>query len=107
MNKQEAVKAIAESTGLTQVAVNKVINGLESLTHEVLGRGEKLQLTGFINIKPAYRAARKGFDPLKNEAMEIAETVGVSVKAGEKLKTATKQLDVANFRPAPKAESAE
>jgi len=104
MNEQETVKAIADKTGLTQVAVNKVFNAFEEITHETLGKGEKIQITGFLNIKPAYRSARKGFDPLKGEAMDIAETVGVSVKAGEKLKTAVKGLDVSAFRPAPKAE---
>ena len=101
-NKQEAVKAIAEKTELTQVAVNKVFGALEEYVHETLAKGEKVQLTGFLNIKPAYRAARKGFDPLKEVPMEIPETVGVSVKAGEKLKKATNGLDVAKFRPAEK-----
>lgn len=96
------VKAISMDTGLTQVAVNKVLNSLEKTTHETLARGEKVQLTGFLSVKPVYRAPRKGYDPLKNVAMDIEETMSVSVKAGEKLKTAVEGLNVADFRPAAK-----
>jgi DNA-binding protein HU-beta len=98
MNKQEMIKAIANETKLTQVDTTKVLNALESITHETIKKGEKVQLTGFINIKPVYRAARKGFDPIKKVAMDIAPTVGISVKAGEKLKTAVDGLDIAKFK---------
>lgn len=107
MNKQEIVKAISQDTALTQVAVNKVLTSLEKITHKTLANGEKVQLTGFLSIKPAYRAPRKGFDPLKNVPMDIAETMSVSVKAGEKLKTAVADLDVAQFRPVRKEEVSE
>lgn len=96
------VKAISAETEITQVAVNKVLGALESITIATIAKGEKVQLTGFVNIKPAYRAARKGFDPIKQVAMDIAPTVGVSVKAGEKLKAASAQLAVASFEPTAK-----
>lgn len=100
MNKQEIVKAIASKTGLTQVDTTKVLNALEDVAHEALGNGDKVQLTGFLTIKPVYRAARKGFDPIKQVAMDIPPTVGVSVKAGEKLKKAVEGLNVEDFAPA-------
>lgn len=100
MNKQEMVKAIAAKTELTQVDTTKVLNALEELTIESLKGGKKVQLTGFYTVKPVYRAPRKGYDPIKNVPMEIDATVGVSVKAGEKLKKAVKDLDVKNFAPA-------
>ncbi|AGR46832.1 hypothetical protein SHANETTE_163 [Bacillus phage Shanette] len=102
MNKQETVKAISVRTGLTQVDVNKVFTALKEITVETLKKGEKLQLTGFWGVEPAYRAPRKGFDPIKKEPMEIAATVGVRIKAGEDLKKAVKGLKVEDF--APKAE---
>lgn len=97
MNKQEMVKAIASETQLTQVDVTKVINSLESITFNTLKKGEKVQLTGFFTAAPVARAARKGFDPIKKEAMEIEPTVGVKVKAGEKLKKATDGLKYEDF----------
>lgn len=97
MNKQEIVKAIASETGLTQVDTNKVLASLEAQTIAAVQRGEKVQLTGFLNIKPVFRAARKGFDPIKKVAMDIEPAVGVSVKAGEKLKKASTDLDVSKF----------
>lgn len=99
MNKQEMVKAIATETGLTQVDTTKVLNALERLTNETLAKGDKVQLTGFITIKPVYRAARKGFDPIKQVAMDIDPTVGISVKAGEKLKASVESLNVKDFAP--------
>lgn len=99
MNKQEMIKAVAQRTGLTQVDTSKVINSLEEITHENLAKGEKTQLTGFLTVKPVYRAARKGYDPIKKVAMDITPTVGVSAKVGEKLKTAVAKLDVSKFKP--------
>lgn len=107
MNKQEMVKAIAQDTELTQVAVNKVLNSLEKITYETVAKGEKVQLTGFLSVKPVYRAPRKGYDPLKDIPMDIAETMSVAAKVGEKLKTAADNLDVAKFRPAKKEAKAE
>ena len=104
MNKQELVKAIAGATKLTQVDVNKVLNAEEAIVIEALGKGEKVQRTGFVTYKPVYRAARKGFDPIKKVPMDIDPTVGVSAKAGEKLKAAVSNLDVANFAPEATAE---
>lgn len=100
------VKAIAGETGLTQVAVNKVLNSLENITYNTIAKGEKVQLTGFLSVKPVYRAPRKGYDPLKEVPMDIAETMSVAAKVGEKLKTAADGLDVAKFRPAKKQEEA-
>ena len=102
MNKQEMIKAIAAETGLTQVDTTKVLNSLEAQTIAALQRGEKVQLTGFINVRPVYRAARKGFDPIKQVPMDIDPTVGVSVKAGEKLKKSVAELKVADFAPEEK-----
>lgn len=90
-------KAIANDTKLTQVDVSKVLTALEKLTDEALRKGDKVQLTGFITIKPVARAARKGYDPIKKVAMEINPTVGVSVKAGEKLKKSVENLNYKDF----------
>ncbi len=105
-NKQETVKAVAEKTGYTQVDDAKVIDALEDFVHETVAAGEKVQLTGFITVKPVYRAPRKGYDPIKLQAMEIAESVGVSVKAGEKLRKSVEGLSVDSVRPEPKAPKA-
>ncbi|MMZ43621.1 DNA-binding protein HU [compost metagenome] len=97
MNKQEAIKAIAGKTGLTQVDVTKVLNGLEEVTYETLAKGERLQLTGYVTFKPAARAARKGYDPINKQPMDIPSTVGVSTKAGEKLKKSVEGLKYEDF----------
>jgi nucleoid DNA-binding protein len=103
MNKQEMIKAIATDTKLTQVDVAKVLTSLEEQTYSTLQKGEKVQLTGFVTIKPVPRAARKGYDPIKEVAMNIDPTVGVSAKPGEKLKTAVEGLKYEDFKKAEKA----
>ena len=97
MNKQEMIKAISVDAKLTQVDVSKVLSSLEKLTEEAIIRGDKVQLTGFVTIKAVGRAARKGYDPIKKEAMDIAPTVGISVKAGEKLRKSTIGLNYADY----------
>ncbi len=105
MNKQEMVKAISADTGLTQVDANKVLNAFEAITIATLEKGEKVQITGFFTARPTARAARKGFDPIKQVPMEIEPTVGVSVKAGEKLKKAVSELKYEDFaKPVKEAE---
>lgn len=98
------VKAISNETGLTQVDTNKVLNALEKISIATLEKGDKVQLTGFITMKPTARSARKGYDPIKLEPVEIEPTVGVSVKAGEKLKKATAGLKYEDFAKAEKAD---
>lgn len=97
MNKQEMIKAISVDTKLTQVDVGKVLSSLEKITDETIKKGDKVQLTGFVTIKAVGRAARKGYDPIKKVAMDIAPTVGISVRAGEKLRKATEGLNYADY----------
>lgn len=112
MNKQELIKAVAQRTSLTQVDVAKVFSAEEDIVHEKLEQGEKVQRTGFVIYDVAHRAARKGFDPTRETAMDIAATVGVKVSAGEGLKNVVKKavtegkLKVEDFAPKPKAPKA-
>lgn len=107
MNKQEVIKAVAGKTELTQVAVTKMINALEEVTYESLARNEKVQLTGFLTVSPVARAARKGFDPLKKVPLDINPTVGVKVKAGEKLRKSVEGLSYEEVAKTSEADAAE
>jgi len=97
MNKQDIVRAIAGETGLTQIAVGKMLGSLENQVVKALEAGDKVQITGFFTAKPVARAARKGYDPIKGESMEIEPTVGVVVRAGESLKKAVKLLNYEDY----------
>ena len=97
MNKHQMVSAIAAKTGMTKVSIHKILTTLEEVAIETLKEGKKVQLTGFFSVKPVYRAARKGYDPIKKVAMDIGPTIGVSVKAGQKLKAAVSELNVEEF----------
>ncbi len=45
MNKTELIKAIAQDTDQTQVAVSKMLASLEKITNETVAKGDKVQLT--------------------------------------------------------------
>lgn len=107
MNKQELVKGLSAKTGLTQVAINKVMVALEESIIETVKEGHKVQITGLLTIKPVYRAPRKGYDPLKLVAMDVPASVAISVKAGEKLASVAKGLNVEDFAPKEKEVVAE
>jgi len=98
MNKQELIKVIATKTGATQVDTTKFFAALEGTVEENLAKAEKTQITGFLSVKPVYRSARKGYDPLKQVEIAIDPAIGVSIKAGEKLKKIVSELDVAAFK---------
>jgi DNA-binding protein HU-beta len=107
MNKQEVIKAVAGKTELTQVAVTKMLNALEEVIYESVARNEKVQLTGLLTVSAVARAARKGYDPLKKVPLDINPTVGVKVKAGEKLRKAVEGLTYEEVAKASDADSAE
>lgn len=99
MNKQEMIKAMSQDNGLTQVDNSKAINSLEKIVAQCITEGERVQLTGFVSFRPVYRAPRKGYNPIKQEPMDIPATVGIKVSAGQRLKEAVDTLDVTDFEP--------
>ena len=95
MNKQELIKAISEDTGFTQVDVSKFASSFEGILKELMVKGKKLQWTGWFIVKPAYRAARKGYDPIKLQPLDIEASIGIDISAGEKLKAVLDSLEPA------------
>lgn len=97
MNKTELIKAIASKTDQTQVAVAKTLAAFEEVAIDTVSKGDKVQLTGFQTIKPVARQARKGYNPQTQEQLDIAPSVGVSIKPGEALKKAAEGLKYEDF----------
>lgn len=77
--------------------VEAVINMLKSVCMASLANGVKVQMTGFLNITPVYRAARTGNNVLNNAPLEIPETIAVTVKPGKQLRDSLQDVPKAVF----------
>lgn len=98
MNLDSIVKAVSETTDMSQKDVRTVLKGLEDAVVSGLEKGMKVQMTGFLSFKPSYRSARTANNVFTGEPMEVPESVGVTVSAGKKLKDAMSNLDPKDFR---------
>ena len=90
MNKSELVAAIAESTGESQAAVNRIVDAMfDTIANQVKG-GTKVTIPGWLSVEKGYRAARAGRNPQTGATIQIAASNTVKVSAGSKLKAAVK-----------------
>lgn len=109
LNTDGVIKAMAkasEAAGapMSQKACQDSLNLLKGVIIDALATGAGVQLTGFLSLKPSYRAARKGNNVITGEAMDIPEGVVVNVKAGKSVKDATKNLDASVIAEIKKAQ---
>jgi DNA-binding protein HU-beta len=90
MNKSELVAAIAESTGESQAAVNRIVDAMfDTIANQVKG-GTKVTIPGWLSVEKGFRAARAGRNPQTGATIQIAASNTVKVSAGSKLKAAVK-----------------
>lgn len=90
MKKQDFIKAVAASAGLSQDAVAKVLGAaIEVITDEVSNGGE-VNITGFGVFKVAERAARNGVNPRTGEAISIPAMKSPVFRAGKTFKEAVR-----------------
>ena len=75
MTRADLVKAMADSTGMSQTDVDKVLGAfLDEVTQVVAKGGEKLTIPGFLTFERAHRNARTGRNPQTGEQVEIPAT---------------------------------
>ena len=88
MNRTDLIKAIAERTGQTQIAV---VNVFDALTHEIniaLARGESVEIHGLAKFKVEHKEARAGRNPATGAAIQIPAKNVVKVTAAKALNDA-------------------
>jgi len=86
MKKQDFIKEVATSAGVSQDAVSKVLSSeIEVITQE-LSRGGEINITGFGAFKVAERAARNGVNPRTREAIHIPAMKSPVFRAGKTFK---------------------
>lgn len=90
MNKSELVAAIAESTGESQAAVNRIVDAMFDTIANQVKNGTKVTIPGWLSVEKGHRAARAGRNPQTGATIQIAASNTVKVSAGSKLKAAVK-----------------
>ncbi|MFM7013596.1 MAG: HU family DNA-binding protein [Actinomycetota bacterium] len=90
MNKSELVAAIAESTGESQAAVNRIVDAMFDTIANQVKNGTKVTIPGWLSVEKGFRAARAGRNPQTGATIQIAASNTVKVSAGSKLKAAVK-----------------
>lgn len=88
MNKSELIAAVAEKTGLTKAATERVIQGFTASVQDALAKGEDVSLIGFGTFTVRTRAARTGRNPQTGKEITIAASKVPAFKAGKGLKDA-------------------
>ena len=90
MNKSELVAAVAASTGESQAAVGRVIDGMFDAIAGSIAKGDKVTIPGYLTVDKGHRSARTGRNPQTGATIQIPAANTVKVSAGSKLKAAVK-----------------
>jgi len=87
MNRQELVKAVAESAGHSQAAVHEMLNALIGTIQDAVAAGDKVVLIGFGSFEPVSRPERQGRNPATGAAITIAASTSPKFTPGKAFKT--------------------
>ena len=88
MNKQELIKVMATSAGITQVAAKAALQSFQDNVMFALSDGEEVELRGFGTFKASQQPARMARNPATGEPVEVPAKKRVSFIAGKGLKDA-------------------
>lgn len=85
MNKKELISEMAESAAISKSAAEKALDGFMNAVTVSVGKGDKVQLTGFGSFSVSKRSARTTRNPQTGEMMKIPAKKVVKFKPGSKL----------------------
>jgi|HubBroStandDraft_1064217.scaffolds.fasta_scaffold00053_51 DNA-binding protein HU-beta len=88
MNQQELVSQVADATGLTKAAADKVVEATLAAIAKTLGAGGEARIHGFGTFYVADREARQGRNPRSGEAITIAASRAAKFQPAQALKDA-------------------
>ncbi len=88
MKKQDFIRAVAESSNVSQNTASDVFDAVVTTITDALTKDEKLTFVGFGTFSVKERSARQGRNPRTGETIEIAAAKIPSFKAGKALKDA-------------------
>lgn len=88
MNKNELIKHIAETAGLTQKQATSALQAVETAIIDSLANGNTVELKGFGTFSVKERAERQGRNPKTGETITIPAQKTPHFKAGKAFKDA-------------------
>jgi DNA-binding protein HU-beta len=90
MNKAEVIEAMARHLGSSKAEAERALNAfVDSVTQGLTGDGD-VAILGFGTFRRSERKARMGTNPQTRERIQIPASVGVTFRAGKKLKETLK-----------------
>ncbi len=90
MNKAEVIDAMARHLGSSKAEAERALNAfVDSVTQGLVSDGD-VAILGFGTFRRSERKARMGTNPQTKERIQIPASVGVTFRAGKKLKETLK-----------------
>jgi DNA-binding protein HU-beta len=86
MNKADLVSKVANGTGLTQVEVSAVVEGILEGISEALISENHVEIRGFGTFKVEQRAARDAINPQTGERIRVEAKKAPVFRPSDKLK---------------------
>ena len=86
MNKNDLIKAVAESSGLSHAQAGTAVDSVIDSISGSLRQGQEVRLVGFGTFSVAQRKASKGRNPRTGEEIDIPASKQAKFKAGKALK---------------------
>ena len=91
MTKADIVDVISDSTGLTKIETEAVVNGFLQTVVDAMKRGETIELRGFGSFKVVKRAQRVARNPKTNEEVIVPEQHVPTLKVSKDFKKAVNE----------------
>ena len=73
MNRTDLIASIADDTGFTRAEVTRFMDSMVGKIEGSLGKGEKVQISGFGSFEVRRHKARQGVNPSTGERITIPE----------------------------------
>ena len=90
VKKQDFIKSVAVSAGLSQDATGKALNAMIAFITATLKKGGEVNVTGFGAFKVSHRAKRNGVNPKTGAKILIPAMKSPVFRAGKTLKEAVR-----------------
>ncbi len=90
INRGNLISQIANKTGESEAAVNRVVDAFFEVAGDAISVGDKVVIAGWLTFERGHRAARQGVNPRTGDPLQIPATNTAKIKAGSKLKDKAK-----------------
>lgn len=106
MNKAELITIVAEKTGESKAATERVLNAITETIVSDVKNGGRVQLIGFGTFETIERKSRNCINPATGKNMTVPACKSPKFKAGKAFKSAVNEKPKAKAKVRPKAKLA-